>query len=1038
GQLAADGIPGVTPENPLAAYGQEVIEANPTVVNKLSDIPKNPLTTVTEATGNAVPSIAGVVGIRALGQGITALSPLTGPAAPVVAGLGQAVSWLGPAAIAALPSYGSIRERQILDEPESQASAKDKAIAAIGAGTVGLIEQRFGPQNWALAAMTKEGRTALAKKFATTTLPGAVGKGVVTGAAVEGGEELVQNPVEQIASYQNPLDRKNLEDTAFGGVMGAVGGGVLGGGFGAASYQSPSARDTVQQRTLSNLIKGAQVSVTGGTATIVEEGKPPVTMQVRDLAEHLAAGGTMDTLTPEQRFGKDVAEKTQFLGSQPAVVGRPETAVGDVQADIFGREALAYNQERNRPRGLVTGEGQGIRSRVPGRTAEEVAAEEAAYQNQPINVPPGAEQGLRAIASGATTVPAFQRDADVVTAPMAAQTDIYNKDRNRPRGLVTPAKSEQQPAVSRVPGVSAEEVLAAEQAYRAYQTGQEPAQAPKPITRSDGKPFSTERTAGVAMKRLGLKAEEVEVRPVAGGFVVVAKTSDSVDKTSGTQYSTSEGSYNSRPVRNYDAGRDVSAEAKEAITVLNQALNVGRTGAQAGSTITPRRVVSTVQSTANRIAAAFGRRVVFFASSDPAAVLPNGFIDKADPRTIYINTESGFSPVTVIGHEILHALRTEREELYNQILEAARGNFKEDMRAQYKARLAKSKYHETRAITEDYLNEEMIADYLGDSFSDPKFWEALAKRKPSVFEQMSYYVVNFLNRLIDHFAGQQKNFQSDLFFKDLVKMRKAVLDAAEQYGGAESWSGMGVPEFRFSRAEIVAHAKAFYSKLQQVASAAFQGMKAQSVLNFLQKQGVKKQEIEAVGVAEWLAGKKPTDKVTQQELLDFVRANTVELEDVVLGDFVDYPVWIVEKPNGERAGFEERAQAEDYARAVGIDITPESVFQDTASSETATHFQQYTEPGAEEGSYREMFVTAPGLKEERVLTVSTKDGTTQRFSNLTEAKRFAKENNIHRIGNIRVVNKWQDGHSQYSDIKNPVVRIRFNTVTTADGKKILR
>lgn len=231
GQIGADFIPGVGQDNAVKQFGQSVIDANPTAVNSLEDIADKPGTAVTEATGNAVPSMAGMVGARALGQGITALSPLAGPAAPVVAAVGQVVSWLGPAAIAALPSYGGIRDKQIIDDPKNEESAKAKAIAALGAGAVGAIEQAFGPQQWALAALTKEGRVQLAKKFAATSLPGAIGKGVVKGAAIEGAEELAQNPIEQLAAFDNPTTPENLKETAFGGAMGAIGGGVLGGGI---------------------------------------------------------------------------------------------------------------------------------------------------------------------------------------------------------------------------------------------------------------------------------------------------------------------------------------------------------------------------------------------------------------------------------------------------------------------------------------------------------------------------------------------------------------------------------------------------------------------------------------------------------------------------------------------------------------------------------------------------------------------------------------------------------------------------------------
>ncbi len=238
GQFAADLIPGVGQDNAVKRYGQSVIDANPTAVHGFEDMADKPFTTVKEATGNAAGSIGGMLATRAVGQGITALSPLAGPAAPIVALVGQAVSWLGPAAIASLPSYGGIRDKQILNDPANENDAKSIAIAAMGAAAVGAIETKFGPQNWALGAMTKEGRAKLAEKFAATTLGGSVLKGVARGGAVEGAEELVQNPIEQLAAGDDPTSPENVRETLFGGAMGAIGGGVLGGGFGLAGRQA--------------------------------------------------------------------------------------------------------------------------------------------------------------------------------------------------------------------------------------------------------------------------------------------------------------------------------------------------------------------------------------------------------------------------------------------------------------------------------------------------------------------------------------------------------------------------------------------------------------------------------------------------------------------------------------------------------------------------------------------------------------------------------------------------------------------------------
>ena len=247
GQAATDFIPGVEKGNALSSYGQSVIDANPTAIRSLGDIADKPLKAITEATGNAGGSMASMLGARGVGMAMTAAAPFTGPAAPIVAGAGQLIANVGPFVAAALPSYGGIRGSQIAADPLNEQDGRSKAIALLGAGTVGAIEGSFGPQAWALAAMKKGGIEAVAKNFAAAkSLPGFIGKGAIKGAAVEGAEELVQNPVEQIASYQDPTTGESISDTALSGAMGAIGGGVLGGSLAGVSYGSREQQPTPQ------------------------------------------------------------------------------------------------------------------------------------------------------------------------------------------------------------------------------------------------------------------------------------------------------------------------------------------------------------------------------------------------------------------------------------------------------------------------------------------------------------------------------------------------------------------------------------------------------------------------------------------------------------------------------------------------------------------------------------------------------------------------------------------------------------------------
>ncbi len=216
GQVGADYLPRVSQNNAVSQYGQEVIDANPTRIRGLSDIASNPWTTVKEATGNAGGSMASMLGARGAGMAITAAAPLTGPAAPFVAGAGQLIANVGPFVAAALPSYGGIREKQIETDPLNEQDGRSKAIALLGAGTVGAIEGKFGPQEWALAAMKKGGLEELAKRFMVSapvdvtrktgagtmrfvsgdSAPAIIGRAAIKGGLIEGAEELVQNPIE--------------------------------------------------------------------------------------------------------------------------------------------------------------------------------------------------------------------------------------------------------------------------------------------------------------------------------------------------------------------------------------------------------------------------------------------------------------------------------------------------------------------------------------------------------------------------------------------------------------------------------------------------------------------------------------------------------------------------------------------------------------------------------------------------------------------------------------------------------------------------
>jgi len=431
---------------------------------------------------------------------------------------------------------------------------------------------------------------------------------------------------------------------------------------------------------------------------------------------------------------------------------------------------------------------------------------------------------------------------------------------------------------------------------------------------------------------------------------------------------------------------------------------------------------------AERLATLFDKKIVWATIGDTPEI--NGVVVRTGnlAHSVFIDVRTNKPAHVVLGHELSHFLESEHPQVFQDLFDSLAPLIKDV-----------PLYRETRnvsGLSDLRVKAEIVGDLLGDNFNRPEFWQEVAGSSPKKFRAIAARVRQWLSDLLTRITGLG-DLGSDQFVSDIVAARKHLARAVVESLRVKKVSAQIAEDVGavYSKEQIIEAAKTIYSKLEQVAKINFLGMKAQGVANFLSKQGVKKAEMEAVGLAEWLAAKKPTDKVTQAELVDFIKANTVELEDVVLGKdqvsleaeaaaWMDrYAVTEMGKPFAELDENDQdyiRGKAEDYG------------FDENLSD--GTHFSQYTEPGAVDGSYREMFITAPGssrlisfgewVKQQGIADVSKLDP--------NESDRWGEKFDAQAEAKI-----WQDGHSQYSEIKNPVVRIRFNEVQ-ADGKKILR
>jgi hypothetical protein len=267
GEIYADVTGDTEHDNALTRFDDRVQANNPSEINSLQDIADSPWLAMKVAAGSA----AGLIGPGLVGKGLGA----AGNALKMsrLARTGEAINSFGAqTALAGLPSVRAIGEQQRLSGEDENDLLKYAASAAVGG-----IETKFGIQKM-LGVGSNAPRAGL-RQVVSEFGKSPIRTGLKTAGASmlgEGGEELLQNPVEQYAGFQDPTSPESLEQTAFGGAMGALGGLA----FGAAG----GARRGLQHRGVRNsLITEGYVEPGAQTPTDLLQG-----LENRDYQNYIA------------------------------------------------------------------------------------------------------------------------------------------------------------------------------------------------------------------------------------------------------------------------------------------------------------------------------------------------------------------------------------------------------------------------------------------------------------------------------------------------------------------------------------------------------------------------------------------------------------------------------------------------------------------------------------------------------------------------------------------------------------------------------
>lgn len=177
----------------------------------------------------------------------------------------------------------------------------------------------------------------------------------------------------------------------------------------------------------------------------------------------------------------------------------------------------------------------------------------------------------------------------------------------------------------------------------------------------------------------------------------------------------------------------------------------------------------------------FNKRVVFF-SADKGAV--NGAALGSQPRVLFVNEATRRPVLAVLGHEALHQMRRDEPQLYDRLSERLDELVKNP--GEHFMELVQRYTDRGIAIPDvEKIREELVADIVGDNFTDPAFWRALQDGQPGLFQRILKAVRDFLNDVLERLRNERP-FGTDKYLSDVVAARDAVVKAMQYYAASNA------------------------------------------------------------------------------------------------------------------------------------------------------------------------------------------------------------------------------------------------------------
>ena len=233
---------------------------------------------------------------------------------------------------------------------------------------------------------------------------------------------------------------------------------------------------------------------------------------------------------------------------------------------------------------------------------------------------------------------------------------------------------------------------------------------------------------------------------------------------------------------------------------------------------------------------------------------------------------------------------------------------------------------------------------------------------------------------------------------------------------------------QFSKDENTEIVNGFYSPIENKVNE-FKQPNA-SATKWIEMLGKKSDEAVYSGLADWLGGMKPDQRVSKEEVLKFMKDNRIEIKEIYAGGVVNAREGeIADRLNEIQKEYEDKFGNKFATELAKNDeyYNLEKEWIDIQKQRRSTNYSNYQLPGGD--NYKEVLITLPSK-------LNSNDEA--RLQELIQKKRdrsiTLEEENEFQALDKRLGGDFQSSHF---DEPNIITHLRMNTRTDADGKKVL-